>query len=175
MERTIQGMVFAMLSIASIAMMPGASASGQGSYVEGHLPEEKWLQSVGVIAGLHGIENYYLEAGFAMTGFVRNTGTLRGLSLSTSLRLSDSTVVGAELTGWYTYAFFRYGINASYYTNFHRETLRIRPELGIGYLSVHFLFGYNFPVTGKEMSGVNDFDFGVRFYIPVDIPLGDFY
>jgi hypothetical protein len=52
------------------------------------------------------------------------------------------------------------GINLIYYTDFEQSSLRLRPEIGIGFGRWKVFYGYNIPLTNRSFEGINRNTFG---------------
>ena len=53
------------------------------------------------------------------------------------------------------------GLNVIYYTDFYQSSLRIRPEIGMGFGRWKVVYGYNIPLTNKRFEGVNKSNIGI--------------
>lgn len=59
------------------------------------------------------------------------------------------------------------GLNLIYYTDFGQSSVRIRPEIGIGFDRWKFVYGYNIPLTIKHFDGVNKNNIGIGIFFGV--------
>lgn len=56
------------------------------------------------------------------------------------------------------------GLNLVYYTDFNQATLRLRPEIGIGYKKMKLTYGYNFPLVIGNLTDINKHNFGLAYF-----------
>lgn len=61
----------------------------------------------------------------------------------------------APKIGIYITGFVAFGLNAVYYMNTGGQSLRLRPEIGLGMGSFKLTYGYNIAVTNKEFYRLN--------------------
>lgn len=59
------------------------------------------------------------------------------------------------------------GANLIYYTDFEQSSLRIRPEIGLGFGRWKVVYGYNIPLTNKDFDGVNNSNIGIALMFGV--------
>lgn len=90
-----------------------------------------------------------------------------GLSASCAVRIGDRPLIAPQIGGWFGMPFCVGGLNLAYYTDFRQGAWRLRPEVGIELASGRITYGYNIPLSNKEMPGVNTHQLSFRVFIPV--------
>lgn len=60
-----------------------------------------------------------------------------------------------------------YGVNLNYITDFELSRYGLGPQIGFRLLGLHFVNGYNFLLGNKELTQVNKFYVGLRYYFPL--------
>jgi hypothetical protein len=60
-----------------------------------------------------------------------------------------------------------YGVNLNYITDFEISRYGLGPQIGFRLLGLHFVNGYNFLLGNKELTQVNKFYVGLRYYFPL--------
>ena len=59
------------------------------------------------------------------------------------------------------------GLNLINYTDFQENSLRLRPEIGIGFGVFRIVYGYNFALTNKYFEGINKHNFGLNIMLKI--------
>ena len=59
------------------------------------------------------------------------------------------------------------GLNLIYYTNFDQSSLRIRPEIGMGFGRFKVVYGYNIPLYNKAFEGINKSNLGIALLFSI--------
>ncbi|MFL9845039.1 hypothetical protein [Flavobacterium rhizosphaerae] len=78
------------------------------------------------------------------------------------MRIDGAFIQGFKLGGWIGGGGGNLGLNIINYTDWHQNSLCIRPEVGFGYDIIRFVYGYNIAFTNKGLSGVNTYNFSVN-------------
>jgi hypothetical protein len=100
--------------------------------------------------------NGYAEVGYAKNYNIVGTHLplANGYYFSAEVRPGDNFIVAPKAGVW-TSCIVAVGANAMYYTNFNEGSLCLRPEIGLNILNFRLMWGYNIPLTNKDMKGVN--------------------
>lgn len=111
-------------------------------------------------------KNGYLELGigrnYCNDGFY-DLPIMNGYYFSTEVRPGDNLIVAPKAGVWAS-AIIAVGAEAIYYTNFTDGSFCLRPAVGFGWSNFKLLYGYNIPVTNKDMAGVNGSNFSLTFF-----------
>ena len=80
-----------------------------------------------------------------------------------------NNVLGYNAAGWIKQGRvdLTYGINLNYVTDFEKSRYGLGPQIGFRLLGLHFVNGYNFLLGDKELTQVNKFYVGARYYFPL--------
>lgn len=57
------------------------------------------------------------------------------------------------------------GLNLINYTDFESNTIRFRPEIGMGFSSFRIVYGYNLAITNKDFDGINTHNFTLNIIL----------
>ncbi len=84
--------------------------------------------------------------------------------LSNELKISNDFIWGAKAGLWLGggIAGMNMGFNMINYTDFQENTLRFRPEIGMGFGIFRIVYGYNFAIINKGFDGINKHNFGLN-------------
>jgi hypothetical protein len=132
------------------------------------------IPSTGMIVGYHGLGEHYAEVGWM--GFNPNLyrhgfpGS-QGYSVSTELHLNDRVIVGEMGSAWISFLYLELGINGSFYTDFKKAAVTLRPEIGaseifIGNTMTRIVLGANIPIVNRKFDGIASPELAVRTVIP---------
>jgi hypothetical protein len=111
-------------------------------------------------------KNGYLELGVARNYCFEGVYGMKianGYYFSTEVRPGDNLIVAPKVGVWAS-ALFAVGAEAIYYTNFDDGSLCLRPAVGFGWSDFKLMYGYNIPITNKDMKGVNGSNFSLTFF-----------
>ena len=61
-----------------------------------------------------------------------------------------SPLAGFKYSAWMQASLLAAGLSTVYYTDFHAGSLKLRPELGLGFPNFKFVLGYNIPTVRHE-------------------------
>ncbi|NME72801.1 hypothetical protein [Flammeovirga aprica] len=120
-------------------------------------------KSVALITGFQIQRNKFAELGVA----IMNDG-VEGYHMATSIvgitnefKVHDEFVWGLKVGGWIGggVGAMNMGLNIINYTNFKENSLRFRPEIGLGVSKFRLVYGYNLAITNKEFKGINEHNF----------------
>lgn len=102
--------------------------------------------------------------GFAEIGLAKNQYGTVGVHpsawayfLSSEIKVDDKLMIGPKLGAWIGggAAGMALGISMIYYTDLNEGTLRLRPEIGIGFDRFKMVYGYNILLANKDFEGIN--------------------
>jgi hypothetical protein len=62
---------------------------------------------------------------------------------------------------------YNFGLNIINYTDFRENTLKFRPEVGLGFGNIRMIYGYNFTILNKEFTGINTHNFTLNILFDV--------
>jgi hypothetical protein len=105
--------------------------------------------------------------GFADFGLIINHyGTNRhpfslDYFVSNEIKFDKDLVIGPKVGVWVAGG-FAMGLNLIYYTDFDKSSLVFRPEIGIGFENVKFVYGYNWRWT-KSLTNINRHQVGLTY------------
>ena len=120
---------------------------------------------ISVLAGFNLWRNYYGELGVALNqyGRVGHHPAAWAFFISNEMKISDKILIGPKIGAWIGGGSggMALGLNLIYYTDFDQSSLRIRPEIGLGFGRWKVVYGYNIPLTNKNFEGVNRSSIGI--------------
>ncbi len=124
----------------------------------------------GVVLGISGFENNYLDVGYCFGHRVNwpSSEMLKGyggLVVGAEITSQDRIIVAPKLS-YSINMFVSFGVNILYYTDFHTATLQFRPEFGASLFGVRMVFGRNFSVGNYPFYGVNKNNYAITVLIP---------
>lgn len=111
-------------------------------------------------------QNGYLELGVARNNRIEGPygiPLMNGYYFSAEVRPGDNLIVAPKVGVWAS-CFLAVGAEAIYYTNFTDGSLCLRPAVGFGWSDFKLMYGYNIPITNKDMKGVNGSNFSLTFF-----------
>ncbi len=89
-----------------------------------------------------------------------------GYTLSAEIRPGENTIIAPKL-GVFAGSIFGLGANALYYMNPDEGSLCLRPEIGMHCPYFKLSYGYNIPVTNKDMKGINGSNLNITIFIRI--------
>lgn len=87
------------------------------------------------------------------------------LRFSNELLFVDNFVWGAKVGANFGTGMMDLGINLINYTNFEENSIRFRPEFGLGFGRFRLYYGYNLPLTNRNFLDVNNHLIGVNLLL----------
>ncbi len=82
--------------------------------------------------------------------------TPRGFSYALEIKPYENVMIGAKPTWMEVAATILTGsLNLLYYTDFHAETIRLRPEIGIMIFGSRIAYGVNLPLLNSDFEGLS--------------------
>jgi hypothetical protein len=119
---------------------------------------------ISVLAGYHYRKHHFAELGLAVNQYGRkgHHPTAWSLFASSEVKLDNQWLIGPKIGAWIAggQSIMAMGINLIYYTDFEQSSLRLRPEIGIGFGRWKVFYGYNIPLTNRSFEGINRNTFG---------------
>lgn len=108
-------------------------------------------------------KNHFAEIGLGIrelsSGRYHYASIIYGIS--NEFKINDDFVWGLKAGIWIESG-IGYGINVVNYTDFESNTLRLRPEVGIGIFGFYkMVYGYNLAIINKDFKGINTHTFSV--------------
>lgn len=116
-------------------------------------------RSIGLLTGVTFGKSTFFDIGVS-----RNSNTAVGYHpfssaffASTELKFGDKFIIGPKIGAWAAGGAggMAMGLNMIYYTDFDNASLVFRPEIGFGFESFKFVYGYNAILTSHKLAGVN--------------------
>ena len=87
--------------------------------------------------------------------------------ISNEFKLSSDFIWGLKVGFWMGggAAGMNLGANLINYTNFTENSIRFRPEIGVGFNHFRIVYGYNLALTNKNFEGINRHNFGLNIIL----------
>lgn len=127
-------------------------------------------KKVSIITGYQLQQNQFLELGIA----IKDHGVNGPHSFTTIYGISNELkfISGGEFiwglkTGIWAGDGYNMGLNLINYTDFEESTLRLRPEIGMGWNFFRLVYGYNSALTNSEFKGINKHNLAINFTIGI--------
>jgi hypothetical protein len=91
------------------------------------------------------------------------------LGISNELKLNQDFVWGLKMSAWSGGGVggTNIGLNLINYTDFQNNSIRFRPEFGLGFGYFRMIYGYNFAITNKDFEGINSHLFGINILLDI--------
>jgi len=114
-------------------------------------------KSIGLIAGVNYWKTPFLEIGFGKAKYGVSWGHWFFGTINFGSEISywdNQFVVAPKISTWANggSSAMAMGLSLIQYTNFEENTLRFRPEIGIGFDKFKCVYGYNFSIYNKEFA-----------------------
>lgn len=126
---------------------------------------------ISILAGYNFWRNHFAELGLAVNqyGRVGHHPSAWAYFISSELKFDDKVLIGPKIGTWIGGGAggMAMGLNLIYYTDFEQSSLRIRPEIGIGFERFKMVYGYNIPLYNKAFQGINKSNFGVALLFSI--------
>jgi hypothetical protein len=115
--------------------------------------EESWYAiKAGFTQGIYGMA----EIGIASISQEDRHGNFGMKYFSTEIWMGKGTMIAPKIGVWGGgMSLFCFGLNLQYYTDLKRGSLVFRPEAGFGMSFWKLAYGYNAPLTNKNLDRVN--------------------
>lgn len=85
--------------------------------------------------------------------------------LSNELLFVDNFVLGTKVGINFGANMMDMGLSMIHYTNFEENSIRFRPEIGLGFGKFRLYYGYNFALTNRDFEDVNDHLVGINILL----------
>jgi len=122
-----------------------------------------------IITGYQIQQNHFGEIGIGLMkhGVVGHHSSTLIYGLSNELKLSNDFIWGLKAGLWIGGGVtgMNLGINLINYTDFQENSIRFRPEIGIGFGIFRIVYGYNFVITNNDFKGINKHNFGLNIML----------
>jgi len=126
---------------------------------------------ISILAGYNFWRNHYAELGVAINqyGRVGHHPAAWAYFVSNEMRIGNKVLIGPKAGAWIGggVAGMALGINAVYYTDFEQSSLRLRPEIGIGFDRWKVVYGYNIPLSNRDFDAINRSNVSLAFLFGV--------
>ena len=114
---------------------------------------------ISILGGYNFWKNHYGELGLALNqyGRVGHHPAAWAYFVSSEIRVGENMVIGPKIGAWIGGGSggLALGLNLIYYTDFVESSLRLRPEIGMGFGRWKVVYGYNIPLMNKGFEAVN--------------------
>jgi hypothetical protein len=124
-----------------------------------------------IITGYQIQKNHFAEIGIGIMkdGVVGHHPSTLIYGLSNELKLSSNFIWGLKAGVWMGggVAGMNRGLNLINYTDFQENSLRFRPEIGMGFGVFRIVYGYNFAITNKDFNRINKHNFGLNIMLKI--------
>ncbi len=108
-------------------------------------------------------------AGILPSEFISLFWTPRGFRYALEIKPSNNFTIGAKLSWLEVAAIFTGSLNLLYYSDFHSETIRLRPEIGIMLFGSHIAYGVNLPLLNSDFEGVSFDSFTIQYNFRISL------
>ena len=139
---------------------------------------EMKITGLSVLIAYNGFGNQTMELGIARNtfGMIGHHPYADAQFISCELTRNNGWIIGPKIGAWVGggAAGMALGINGIYYTNFNEYSVRVRPELGVGFGKWKAVYGYNIPLNNSDMVGVNKHNFTFARLILFNVLIEEF-
>ncbi len=123
------------------------------------------LTTQGIATGIHLNKYPMLELGYYKHTIFEFPMTL-GNAYTVEASFVDNFVIAPKANYWMNVYFINAGISVPFYMDFKGNTsLKLRPEIGIGYNNFKLNYSINLSVTNKDMESVGKHFISLNYYI----------
>ncbi len=116
----------------------------------------------GFFGGIHYSRNWFIEVGwtdgyepYELQDLMPHSWTPQGLRFALEVRPGDNGMLGAKLAWMEVAAIFTGSAHLIYYTDFHGQSIRLRPEIGLMLRGARLAGGLNLPLFNRRFDGVS--------------------
>lgn len=126
---------------------------------------------ISILAGYNFWRNHFAELGLAVNQYGR-VGYHPGAwayFISSEIKFDNKLLIGPKIGTWIGGGAggMAMGLNLIYYTDFDQSSLRIRPEIGLGFGRFKVVYGYNIPLYNKAFEGINKSNLGIALLFSI--------
>lgn len=86
---------------------------------------------------------------------------------SNELLFKENFVLGTKVGANFGANMMDLGINLINYTNFTNNSLRFKPEFGLGFGKFRVYYGYNLALTNKDFNDINEHLIGINILLDI--------
>ena len=123
------------------------------------------LTTLGIASGLHISKFPMLEIGYFKHTIFEFPMTW-GSSYTIESYFSDDFVIAPKINYWINILFVNIGFSVPWYFNFYGyNSLKIRPEIGLGYKNFKINYSTNISLTNKDMKSIGSHFISLNYYI----------
>jgi hypothetical protein len=126
--------------------------------------------SIGVVAGYTGFNNTFLEIGAGYQPWETASDFIK-YSFAGFLALYEfdpsRKLYGISINAWYLGGPFSCGLGINRYAERTSDTYGIKPMIGISFLRIGVMYGYNFFLTPNSISNLYHNSITFKYYFPV--------
>lgn len=126
----------------------------------------------GILLGVHGARETMFEIGYFEFDWIEITsGKIpiiggAGYSISTEHYINDKYIIAPKAAIWTNLWYINVGISTPWYFDMEKNnSLRIRPELGIGSGDFKLTFAVNMAITNKDMPNVSKYMVSAIYFL----------
>ncbi|HLP96058.1 MAG TPA: hypothetical protein VK168_18575 [Saprospiraceae bacterium] len=128
-------------------------------------------QYISILTGYHYRKSHFAELGIAVNRYGRKGRHPIGWAyfVSSEIKIDKQPIIGPKVGAWMAggQSIMALDINLIYYTDFEQSSLRLRPEIGIGFGRFKVFYGYNIPLSNRHFEGINRNVFGLALLFGV--------
>jgi hypothetical protein len=160
-----------LLLILTILITPSLGFGQSGSLtVDDSIHHQYYIKKdLTLITGYQIQKNHFAEIGIGIMkdGVVGHHPSTLIYGISNELKISNDFVWGLKAGLWLGggVAGMNLGLNLINYTDFNENSLRFRPEIGMGFGVFRIVYGYNLAITNKNFVGINKHNFGLNIML----------
>lgn len=117
----------------------------------------------GMLLGVHGARETMIEIGYFYYDWTNLPGKIPaiggfGYSVTTEHYINHNYIIAPKAAIWVNALFLNVGMSTPWYFDMeNNNSLRVRPEIGIGSGSFKFTFAVNMAITNKDMRNVSKY------------------
>lgn len=146
------------------------SIKGIAQHDKDYADEKTERPSVGIVAGVSGFHNSFLEIGVGYQPWeVKGLYVYYPFAGFLATYEFDPTrkLYGTNLNAWYLAGLFSCGLNVNRYSDFKHETYGLKPMIGISCLRIGIMYGYNFFLNKNGILDLAHNSFTLKYYLPL--------
>jgi hypothetical protein len=137
--------------------------------------EISMIERHGILFGAHISQFPTLEIGYSKYSYTpENTKMPFGGGYSLSVEnyfLNNNYLMAPKVAFWANFIALNFGASIPWYTNFEGgSSLKLRPELGIGYENWRGTVAYNLPVYNNRLRSIPDIMLSLNYIVPLTKP-----
>jgi hypothetical protein len=126
--------------------------------------------SVGIVGGLSGFKSNFIEIGVGYQPW-EVKGNYVYFPFAGFIAMYEvepmRKVYGTSLNAWYLAGFFSCGLSANRYSDHTNDTYGIKPMVGISFLRIGVMYGYNFFLNKNSITDLRHNTFTIKYYLPL--------